>query len=731
MNVDSLVADNKWGGTTAPGVSLSYSFPWINGANAWFAGYNGQAYSPYGEWTASYRAGLNSTQQVAAKKALEAWSDIANITFTRVQDNESTVGDIRFAFSSAEGLTKWFGWAHYPNTYWPSAGDIWINYKYAQETDWSVGSTNYNSLLHEIGHALGLKHPFADDPIIPAQYDSTQYTVMSYTAPAKNLWVTVTNSGSSYLWSSKYITPESPMTLDIAAIQYMYGKNSSYRTGDDIYRIDAASPFLKTIWDAGGIDTVDASAFVQRCTINLNPGTYSSLGFRSNWFDFKNINWETSPDEKEIYDGSNNLGIAFDCWIENAAGGSGNDAIYGNSVGNILTGNSGNDTLFAGDGNDSLEGGDGSDTLYGDAGNDTFDWAASSRSGSDSFHGGLGNDTYVLTNDDSVYEFSNEGEDTVWVNFSYVVPNDCYVENVFGFGSSKLLLTGSNRDERFQGSSNSDTIDGREGTDTAIYTGSYSQYYFSQNGNSYVISDSVSNRDGADTILNIEFVKFSDKTVAVSELISQPNTGKVSVSGTATNSVGKNESVVGSSQIDKFIYTTAASTYQVNYFSGRVAVKNTASGEEDSLTNVERLKFTDKSIAFDFTGNAGKAYRVYKAAFARDPQSGDMSGLGFWISRIDSGMDMVEVAARFIDSNEFRSLYGQNPTNAEFLTKVYTNVLGRTPDQGGYDWWLNELNTNPSKTKAKVLADFAESGENQSGVATLIGNGISYTEFVT
>ncbi len=207
--------------------------------------------------------------------------------------------------------------------------------------------------------------------------------------------------------------------------------------------------------------------------------------------------------------------------------------------------------------------------------------------------------------------------------------------------------------------------------------------------------------------------------------------GEVSVSGIATNSAGKNESVVGSSQIDKFIYTTAASTHQVNYSSGRVTVKNTASGEEDSLTNVERLKFTDKSMAFDITGNAGKAYRVYKAAFARDPQSGDMSGLGFWISRIDNGMDMVEVAARFIDSNEFRSLYGQSPTNAEFLTKVYTNVLGRTPDQGGYNWWLNELNTNPSKTKAKVLADFAESGENQSGVATLIGNGISYTEFGT
>jgi hypothetical protein len=205
----------------------------------------------------------------------------------------------------------------------------------------------------------------------------------------------------------------------------------------------------------------------------------------------------------------------------------------------------------------------------------------------------------------------------------------------------------------------------------------------------------------------------------------------LSIFGNGNNSAGKNETVVGSAQIDKFVYAASAFSYQVNYSSGRVTVKNISSGEEDSLTDIERIKFTDKSMAFDITGNAGKAYRVYKAAFARDPQSGDMSGLGFWISRIDNGMDMVEVAARFIDSNEFRSLYGQNPTNSEFLTKVYTNVLGRTPDQGGYNWWLNELNTNSSKTKSKVLADFAESSENQTGVASLIGNGIQYTEFVT
>ena len=58
--------------------------------------------------------------------------------------------------------------------------------------------------------------------------------------------------------------------------------------------------------------------------------------------------------------------------------------------------------------------------------------------------------------------------------------------------------------------------------------------------------------------------------------------------------------------------------------------------------------------------------------------------LGFWISKVDEGMSMVGVAARFIDSEEFRSLYGQSPTNGEFLTKVYNNVLNREPHSEGY-----------------------------------------------
>jgi cyclophilin family peptidyl-prolyl cis-trans isomerase len=134
-----------------------------------------------------------------------------------------------------------------------------------------------------------------------------------------------------------------------------------------------------------------------------------------------------------------------------------------------------------------------------------------------------------------------------------------------------------------------------------------------------------------------------------------------------------------------------------------------------------------KHTRLDTDGNAGQAYRIYKAAFDRTP---DTTGLGYWIAQMDQGMGVVELAARFIDSNEFRELYGTNVSSADFLTKVYSNVLDRTPDTAGLNWWVSEMSTNPSKTWQKVLADFSESTENQANVASLIANGIAYDPWV-
>lgn len=153
--------------------------------------------------------------------------------------------------------------------------------------------------------------------------------------------------------------------------------------------------------------------------------------------------------------------------------------------------------------------------------------------------------------------------------------------------------------------------------------------------------------------------------------------------------------------------------------------------------NVDRLYFNDdQAVALDvWSGGfnvggttpgrvAGQVYRMYKAAFDREP---DSFGMGYWINQMDNGMDMWEMATRFIDSEEFRALYGENPTDTEFLDKLYENILDREPDGGGYAWWQYELANNPSKTREKVLADFSEGWENVNNTADLIADGIPYT----
>jgi hypothetical protein len=106
----------------------------------------------------------------------------------------------------------------------------------------------------------------------------------------------------------------------------------------------------------------------------------------------------------------------------------------------------------------------------------------------------------------------------------------------------------------------------------------------------------------------------------------------------------------------------------------------------------------------------------------------DLSGLGHWIYKMDTGTDLIAVSLEFIRSNEFRSLYGSNLTDGGFITRLYSNVLQRTPDDAGYRYWQNQI-TSKEKTWQKVLADFSESAENQANVAQLIASGIPYAPY--
>lgn len=177
----------------------------------------------------------------------------------------------------------------------------------------------------------------------------------------------------------------------------------------------------------------------------------------------------------------------------------------------------------------------------------------------------------------------------------------------------------------------------------------------------------------------------------------------------------------GGAGFDTAVFAGKRGAYQVSADGGGFKVAGTAGVA--LLTHIERAVFADGAVAFDLAGNAGQAYRIYRAAFDR---AADAAGLGYWIGAMDKGMSLPEVAAQFAGSAEFTGRYG-TLDDAGFLATIYRNVLHREPDAGGYAFWGDFLGRGGSR--AQLLAQFSESGENQAQVVGVIANGIDFVPF--
>ncbi|MBQ5942337.1 DUF4214 domain-containing protein [Massilia sp. AB1] len=151
-----------------------------------------------------------------------------------------------------------------------------------------------------------------------------------------------------------------------------------------------------------------------------------------------------------------------------------------------------------------------------------------------------------------------------------------------------------------------------------------------------------------------------------------------------------------------------------------------SSGTTATLVNAERLAFADSTVALDIEGNAGKAYRLYQAAFDRTPDKG---GLGYWINALDSGKSLAQIAGGFTGSKEFADLYGSSTSNAEFISLLYDNVLHRAPDADGLNFWINAMIVHQAP-REEILAQFSESAENQVQVIGAIQNGIEFVPYL-
>jgi len=181
------------------------------------------------------------------------------------------------------------------------------------------------------------------------------------------------------------------------------------------------------------------------------------------------------------------------------------------------------------------------------------------------------------------------------------------------------------------------------------------------------------------------------------------------------------DDIYGGSGTDTAVFSTVRNEFSIvrDGIGWTITDVNFSRFGENDLSEIERLQFTDGTLALDLEGNAGQTYRLYKAAFDRAP---DETGLAHNVALMDGGRSIFEMASAFIGSAEFQETYGQNVNDTAFLTLLYQNVLDRQPDDAGLAGWLSQIGNGT--TREQILFGFSESSENKTTTAPLTNDGI-------
>jgi hypothetical protein len=313
--------------------------------------------------------------------ALKSWADVSNLNFVRVEDRAQATLSLKLGIPEDiddedgahaphhHGADSLLGFAFPPGERADGidvAGAVYLNHLYpGWDRDGSLGTLeqggySYITIIHEIGHALGMAHPHddggtssvypgvtGDDDVGNAPgFNRDLFTIMSY----------VNGLLFDRLWTETeaYGFPGTPMAFDIAVIQHIYGANTTHATGDDVYVIpdnDGVGIGFEAIWDAGGNDSIrydgarDVIIDLRAATLDADDGLLAGGGL-------------------SIASGvTGGFTIAHGVVIENAIAGSGNDWIVGNGSDNTVSAGAGNDMIVASSGRDMIDGGAGFDVL--------------------------------------------------------------------------------------------------------------------------------------------------------------------------------------------------------------------------------------------------------------------------------------------------------------------------------------------------------------------------------
>lgn len=489
-------------------------------------------------------------QRDAARGAIGLWDDLVSISF--VETDNILDADIRYGNTDTGGAQAYaylpFGdifndlYSQPENGGFSKindlGGDVWVDYNVGSNF-FPLEDSYYSiiTLIHETGHALGLSHPGdydalddndgdgVPDPITyenDAFYaqDSLQYTVMSY--------FDAYETGAQHIdWTLlNFAYAATPLVHDIAAIQAIYGADTTTRTGDtvygfnsnadrDAYNFDINTRPIVAIYDAGGIDAIDFSGWDTPSIINLNEGAFSSGGGTEEFLSLAEVNANRAelgfaPRSQATYDlyfslfagpqgltdglFHDNVSIAYGTVIENAVGGGGDDLIIANQVANRIDGGLGSDTVSyetaesgvivnmaarggisasggaAGDKLISIENLTGSaynDTLIGNSGDNIIDGGSG---GNDTLVGGAGIDTlsYASAGEGIVINMrtgdaSGGAAGDSFSGFENAI-GSAYDDTIYA-GNDDNVVFGGDGDDKLYGKAGDDTLYGEAGVD--------------------------------------------------------------------------------------------------------------------------------------------------------------------------------------------------------------------------------------------------------------------------
>ncbi|MEE1657804.1 matrixin family metalloprotease [Microvirga sp. CF3062] len=363
---------------------------------------------------------FGAADKAMAQKALKMWGDACGIRFLEVKK-----GDAELKFQWDWTWQDASGWAEFPELTrdsfdgwtdqerYESGGNIYLNSRYRSELSQSYNFKLY-VILHEIGHALGLKHPFHKMPhnkkLLGSDLDNVKHTVMSYTGADLKM-------GAVQLGA-----------LDIEAIRALYGNPSQdgrqvakwswSKTKETLSQIGKSK--ADTIYGVNAKDIIKGA--------NGNDKLY---GFAGDDF---------------LYGGSGN---------DVLSGGEDDDDLYGDSGDDVLRGGIGDDLLQGATGNDNLGGGYGNDTLYGDFGNDVLKGDGSN----DTLHGGAGSDNLDGGDDD----------DTLNGDIDNDILSGGDGNDILQGGDGADNLDGGFENDTLQGGAGNDVLTGGEGSDRFVF----------------------------------------------------------------------------------------------------------------------------------------------------------------------------------------------------------------------------------------------------------------------